>query len=248
MFETFKRRGFDLPPPFNLCPEYPYIYFDRFGVPRPDVAAWESQMVVQVVPAPGNPYIQRFDLRRDGWEGSDAAARYLRSWQEVSGEVFVHVRQEGVRTTGIGRDQARFLCGEEYTLFIGGEIGLLPRGVAVEGTDVSGMVVVFAVFVPADGKLPEIKDVAIHLLPREYLWDPPYPGFRGLNGCAGVRYELPPPPEFSPGDSGCPYPGFTFAKVLVGLSLMEKDGDSLEVDCQLLRGGCYRRLMGLPIV
>ena len=78
------------------------------------------------------------------------------------------------------------VCGEEYTLFIGGEIGLLPRGVAVEGTDVSGMVVVFAVFVPADGKLPEIKDVVIHLLPREYLWDPPYPGFRGLNGCAGV--------------------------------------------------------------
>lgn len=235
-----------VPPPFDLCPDFPTIFFDRFGIPHPGLPNERPNVAVQIVPPPDNPYARRFGFKSNGWQHPAAVVAYLLEWLEAGGEIVIHDYHPGVQVTGIGRGMPRFLRGGGFSLFIGGELGLLPDGFTINESMVTGMVATFAVSIPDGGRPPSLEDAAFHLIPSAYLCDPVYPGLQGEVGPDRPHYELPPPPEFRPAAVNCPYQGFSYAEVTVGLSLRELEEDGVEVDNHLFRGRSYRHLMGFP--
>ena len=240
----------DIPPPRDMCPEFPDIFFDARGVPHPGSPIRGSNIITQVVPVSTSWFTRQFGLPcfSGGWVEPETVLEDLGDWQAAGGKIYAHSRRSGMRVTGIGRGRPRFLCGGGFSLFIGGELGLVPDGMFADGRELINMVATFAVSIPASGAMPVFADAAMHLIPAEYLKDPEYPGLLSPLTLSEANFHLPPPPYFVPGLPCSEFPGFRYARVYVLPSFREIAEDGLDFCDRFLRGGSYRRLLGLPIL
>ena len=91
---------------------------------------------------------------------------------------------------------ARFLCGGGMSLFVVREVGALPDGFRFCGHRLRKMVVVFGVIFPDPDGLSE----GYHLVPAEYLVDPPLSGLPVGSTLVQARRSFLPLPRYSVGE------------------------------------------------
>ena len=239
------------PSPLDEHPNFPNVLF-RFeddspllGFPNEHV----GPIVAQVVPDSLNKYTVKFDGAvpidwRSAWE----FYHVLRASERSGRRVVVHPRVAGVEVVGISRGFSRFVIGAGISIYVKQVIGPVPDGVRFGAVVTRDMVAVRACTVPGI----EGATLAYHLVPAEYVSDPPLPRF--LRGYSPLELELylPPPPVFS---QACPYwedVNFRFAKVQAGISYEEwrsgarivADGGGVYFNGTVERGVFYQLLRG----
>ena len=233
--------GYGLPPPLDRHPDFPMVGFDRFGNPYLGGPGVEGPLVCQIVPDEANPYLRHFGagFGRD-WDDPESVFLTVRDWCDLGFDVVVHPRRPGVEVAGSGHGISRFLCGGGLSVFIVRELGPLPDGESFRGVTLRGMAVVLGVATPSWGDFSP----SYHILPVEYLFDPALPGLPyGLSG-PDLKYWLPPPLVFSPGEpTGVEFPS-SYAVIDFDLSEQEYRDGGGAVTTSLLRGRSYLSLQG----
>ena len=234
----------DLPPPLNLWPNFPNVYFDPEGrpvlaAPGPKIDPEHLTTIYQIVPAANNPYILRFGKGVPcKWYEPDFVLDLISDWLNAKAEIVIHEHDPNIRTAGIGHGMARFLSGPGIEIFILREMGRVPDGTEIDGKVLRHMVATVGVSVPDRGAPP-----ACHILPAEWLKDPDYPGLpKGLSRDQIISWIGPPPIFWSAG----PAPGrkgLTTSRIEIEVSDREADEGGGALDDFASRGLSYHSLM-----
>jgi hypothetical protein len=231
----------DAPPPYDLCPYFPTVYFNQDGEPYlggpgdiPDA------IIHQIVPSPCNPYIRRFGGGgyRD-WGTPDAVHGTIMAAQESGLDITIYSRRPHVRVAGTSRGRPRFLQGSGVSVFVVRELGPLPNGGEICGSSLWGMVVMFGIVYPN----PDDRLASIHIFPAEYLVDSTYPGLPAGLSPAQLNHWLPPPPIFI---LACPVagvPGLFHTQVAYDISDKEVSEGGGTICSYTLRGRSYSQLL-----
>ena len=155
----------------------------------------------------------------------------------------VHHCKPGARSVGVSRGKAHFLCGDEISLFVIQELGMLLDGEETCGIIMHRMVVTFMIEFPGMDKYV----VTFHIIPVEYLEDPILPSLpTGLNLKQTLRW-IPPPPTFHQGYPVGNSPNLTYAWIVSELSEREasKSGGGASLLGLSIRGASYYCINGL---
>ena len=245
--------GLALPSPhdeFRRFPNVTFLHHDdspRLGFPLERV----QSIVAQIVPSANNKYSIKFkDAAPVRWDGAWDMFDVLRAYEiKVGRDVVVHPRVEGVEVVGISRGRSRFVVGAGISLYVKQVIGAVPDGVWFGEIITEGMVAVRACEVPG----VEGASLTYHVLPAEYVSDPPLPEYlRGVPPLELGLY-LPPPPVFS---QGGPHPddsAYRYARVVADISFEERLAGGRVVTNEMglffekiaVRGVPYLRLSGM---
>ena len=238
------------PPPFDLSPGFPCLAFGDEDVPylgEPGEAINAVDAVVaHIVPTPDNRYASAYGFGFWGPQESPAEVQQvLETWIGDGKEVVVHQAQDGVKVVGCGSGFSRFLVGWGISIFIIREVRPVPNGMKVKGTTLNGSVAVLRCRVTCSaGSVP-----VYHLLPKEYLADPPLPGLPANVSAEDFERLVPPPPPFRVGTTFWPGSKYHHAIVIVGLSMQERrEGGKITPCGTVKRGRTYAVLNGFVSV
>lgn len=222
---TLSRRleseGLDAPPPFDDHPDFPRVIF-RYEDDSPCLHAPGdpvSPVVAQIVPDADNRYVVKFQNTEPVvWHSAWNMYQVLMKFDHPGQEVVVHPRVHGIPVVGISRGYSRFVVGIGISVFVQQVIGPVPDGVPFGSVVSLDMVAVLACEVPG------IDDASLtfHIMPAEYVSDPPLPRFLLGYSPLDLAYWLPPPPFFSQGSLHGGNAGYRYAKVRVGISAGER--------------------------
>ena len=212
--------GFSAPSPLNEFPDFPNIIFrhvddsPRVGAPGEIV----YPIIAQVVPDMNNKYVIKFrDTEPITWPGAWQMYRALVAWSFCGGEIVIHPRAEGIRVVGISRGRPRFVVGTGISIFVQQVVGPVPDDVRFGPVVTQNMVVVLACEVPD----LDSASLTYHLLPAEYVSDPPLPKFLCGGSPSVLAYWLPPPPVFSQDSPHWGNIRYRYARVQAGISAGE---------------------------
>lgn len=225
------------PPPLDRHPDFPLVCFNEQGDPLLiGPQKYLDLTIHHIVPGGNNPFVRRFgegDYRN--WAPPEAVFQMLEFWRKVGLKVTVHPRRPGVTSAGVSRGKARFLCGGGMTVFVVVEKGLLPVGKKIDGIPLDGMVATLGVAFPNTDN----SAATLHIIPAEYLVDPPLPALPRKLSPAQLQKRLPPPPEFYRSDKRAEYPGFYFAFVSFDISEKEEEEGGGSIGSVTVRGSSY---------
>lgn len=241
------------PSPYDFHPDFPNLLFrfeddsPRLGFP-PEIV--DPNIVAQIVPRSDNKYTVKFDgVTPVVWRGARDLFQMLREAERSAEGVVVHPRREGVKVVGVTRGYSRFVVGAGVSLYVKQVIGGVPDGVCFGTVVTEDMVAVRACTVPGI----EGASLTYHILPAEYVSDPPIPEYiaRGRSPLELELY-LPPPPVFFQGSPFWEGVEYRYAKVQAGISFEEwLSGGRVDVNAGGIffhgvaeRGYPYLRLRG----
>lgn len=244
--------GLDVPPPFREFPNFPPVVFHheddspRLWVPRRVV----NPVVAQVVPGVHNRYMVKFRrVEPVAWHGAWEMYRALQEFDHSGQRVVVHRRAEGVEVVGISRGRSRFVIGAGISLFVKQVIGPVPDMVY---SGQRNMVAVLACRVPRIRRAP--ASLTFHVVPEEYVSDPPLPEWLDHFSPMELDRWLPPPPIFSQGGPVWGHLKYRFAMVHAGISKQEwleggwiRPGGGIWFNTVARRGLPYHLLCGLVV-
>jgi hypothetical protein len=163
---------------------------------------------------------------------------------EVGEEFTIHCRRPGIQAMGVSRGRARFLCGGGISVFVVREEGLLPKGTECRGIIIpDGMVATIGVAIPYS----DDHSLTYHLIPKEWLADPEYPGLPPGLSPMEIEHWLAPPPEFEIGGPSEELPGYFLAIVQHDISDKEVKEGGGTIAKLTVRGRSYLPLNGLPL-
>ena len=242
------RRGTDYipPPPYDRSSWFPVVAFDSGDMPHLGVfGEVVDPAVVQIVPTPCNRYAGFYGFGPCGtWVTVTEVSRHVGLWIGLGQEVQVHRRWRGVRAVGCGSGFRRFLIGGGISLYIVRELGPLPRKMKVQGETLERYAAVLGYQVPGFSRGPPV----CHLVPREFLEDPPLPGLPETVDVTERLHWTPPPPLFRAVDVYWPGSGYRYAVVVVGLSGQERLEGGRIVSGLVIRGLSYSVLNGFRVI
>lgn len=117
----------------------------------------------------------------------------LVAWSYYSHEIVIHPCVEGIWVVGISRGCSRFVVGTGISIFIQQVVRPVLDDVQFGPVITQNMVTVLTCEVPG----LENASLTYHLLPVEYVSDPPLPKFLLGGPPLELAYWLPPPLIFS---------------------------------------------------
>ena len=237
---SWPRQGVSLPPPYDLDPSFPTVFFDLDGMPS--LCNVSEFVICHIVPTPDNRFIKSFgagEFRR--WSSPEAVAGIVRGWVIRGLDVVDYPYRANVRVTGVSRGKARFVLGGGIAAFVVQELGEILEGVRVSGRSVGGKIATLGVSLYGIGAGTRL---AVHIFPPEFVADPALPGLSD-----GLSYDalcdvLAPPPLFSRGLTVEGSPSYAYARVHNFVSAREvREGGGGGLGDVLVRGRSYRELM-----
>lgn len=238
------RQNFDVLTPYDTF-DFPFVAFhDDDSLFCVFSLRSSGPKVAQIVPSSVNKYIMvychRVSVDRDP---PGDTCKEMVEWIRAGGKIVFHPRMSGVEVVGSGCGQARFLVGAGISLFIVEEQGVVPDGLQAGGVAIKRMTLIYSCSVPG----PPGQPLVGHLVPSEYLCDPPPVNLPSGLPSMELGYVLAPPPVFFPGAEFEGLPGIRHARVRLQLSEHKLASGGHSAPYGLVHGRYYLSLHGLPL-